>query len=746
MKKRVTFDFETRSEVNLKKSGAYKYSLDPSTRPTCLAFKTSHESTVHFLDYYEIGKPFKKLEPDFKYFWVNLILGDYLFCAHNVFFDRCIYQNILVKRLGWPKIPGRQFRCTAAKAAAASLPRNLQGAGEALQLSTQKDKRGHAAVMATCQPTRAYNDWMKMYIAVSEREKLNGGMGKKWTVKQQKWLDINRLIYLQPPPKFRTPKTDPEIFKTLYEYCKIDVQAEELLDESLPDLIPGEQQIWFYNQILNWRGLKIDIPTSKKIVGIMEVETTKRKGELDELTAGLVNKPGAIKSILEFLELEGVKLGNLRKQTVEDELTGFTLEDRPRRLLELRKALSLTSTKKYKSFLDRACDDNRVRDILLYNGAHTGRDTGVGINPHNFPKGLLKIDKRNPYETVELVIENNHQWLKLLYGETLPIVFSSILRNMIIPDMGHEIFVADFSKIEVAVLWWLAGNEAGLDILRSGKDPYIYQAAANTGKTYEEIERAYKNGEQWAIDARQLGKAQILGCGFGMGAPKFQTTALDMYRVKLSDKQSKEAVVSYREANEEVPALWKAYERAAIDAVKTGRTIEVGKCKFIYDRKKLYGRARILWVELPSGRRMSYVNPQIAWRVRQYEERVTKIVKGKEVTRIIVKTTQPMETLEYWGVNPKTKKWDLMRTWGGTLAENITQATARDLMMPAMVRLEKIGFKGLIMIHDEGVCEAPIAEQRSVDSFVEELCRAPQWACGLPINANGWKGPRYMKR
>lgn len=738
-KKRVTMDFETQAEVNLKKTGAYKYSLHHLTKATCLAFKILGEPTVYFLDYHTINTPFKKLDPKIQKLWFRLIDEGYLFSAHNAFFERCIYTNILAKRLGWPKIPPRRFRCTAAKAAACALPRSLENAGAALKLSVQKDKRGYAAMVATMQPTRAYNNWLKTFARIQERLRL----GKTLQTRDINWWDANAD---NKPPKFRTPQSDPDVFAILYRYCKTDVLAEELLDKSLPDLIPEEQEIWFHNQMLNWRGLPVDVKTSKKIVQIMEVETTIRKGELDELTAGLVQKPGSLKSILEFLEIEGVKLPNLKKQTVEEQLESFMLEDRTRRLLELRKALSLTSTKKYQSFLTRACEDSRVRDITLFHGAHTGRDTGTGVQPHNFPRGLMKIDWRDPYETVNLVIESDHQWLTFLYGDTLPIVFSSILRNMIMPDPGNELFVADFSKIEVAVLWWLAGNEDGLDILRSGKDPYIYQAAKNTGKTYAEIQKAVNRGEKWAEDARQLGKAQILGCGFGMGWAKFQKSAEESYRLKLSDKQSKEAVVSYREANEPVPLVWKAFERAAIEACKTGRSVKAGKCRFIYDPKRLYGKARILWVELPSGRRLSYVDPQIAWRVRQYEERVTKTVKGKKVTTVVVKTTSPMETLEYWGVNSKTKKWDLMRIWGGTWAENLTQASARDLMMPAMTRLEKIGFKGLLMVHDEGISEAPINDARTVQQFTTELCRPPKWAVGLPIDAKGWKGPRYMKR
>jgi len=320
--------------------------------------------------------------------------------------------------------------------------------------------------------------------------------------------------------------------------------------------------------------------------------------------------------------------------------------------------------------------------------------------------------------------------LQILYGESLSMLFSSILRNMIVPSEGKELFVADFSKIEVAVLWWLAENEPGLAVLNSGKDPYKYMAAANTGKEYEDIS---DEG-----DERQLGKAQVLGCGFGMGWNKFKSTAWDQYRLKLTDEQSKAAVKRYREANAAVPELWQNYELAAIAAIEEpGSAFRTGRCTF-------FVRDGFLWVELPSKRRLAYRDPSIGWRVREYEVTDVIEVDGKKVETTRTVRTQPQKTVEFWAVNSKTKKWNAERTWGGTLTENIVQATARDLMMPAMVRLEKRGYQALLMVHDEGICEN-FKDKGNIEEFVEELCRRPVWAEGLPLEAKGWKGPRYRK-
>lgn len=690
---RVTKDFETRSQCNLKKCGAFVYSLDPTTQPTCLAFKVLGEPTVYFLDFDMVNTPWKLLPLKLQNLWTMFIVQDYQFSAHNSFFERCIYDNILVRRYGWPPIPPRSRRCTAAKAAACALPRNLGGAGEAMKLSTQKDKRGYNAMMATCKPTKRWNAWTKARAEIKA--------GKKVGIKK-------RTIAESPePPMFLEPDAAPDVWDTLYTYCKIDVRSEEELDQALPDLSPQEQEVWFLNQKFNWRGINVDIPLINKIAVMMEIESNRKLTELDSITMGLVTKPGARQSILDFLALEGIELPDIKAKTVEDELSGFHLSEDMRRLLELRKELSKTSNRKYQSFTQRAASDNRVRDIQLYHGASTGRDSGSGVQVQNFPRGLLKINKEHPYYHVENVIECDHEMLQLIYGDSLGMLFSAILRNMIIPTKGHEIFVADFSKIEVAVLWWMANNETGLKILRAGGNPYIAQAMENTGKLAEDLTE----------DDTQLAKAQILGGGFGMGGTKFQSTARDQYRLELSTDQSFQAIKNYRTTHSAVPVLWKAYEQAAIDAVKNPASLpEAGKCLFRISKG-------FLWIQLPSGRRLAYREPQISWRESPYGSR---------------------ETLEFMAVNSKTKKWNLEKSWGGVLTENCVQATARDLLMLALLRLEKAGYRVLLSVHDEAICEKPIGEG-SVQEFINIMCQIPEWAKGLPVEAKGWKGPRYRK-
>lgn len=715
-KKRIILDFETRSAAELKKIGAFKYSRHPTTQPTCLAFKEKGKEKVYLLKLEQINRDWYELPESFRELWVSYIVQGFTFAAHNAFFEQCIYFNILVERLHWPAIHKSRWMCTAAKAAAHALPRSLEGVGEALRLHDQKDKAGYNAMMATCKPTKKWAAWARLQEQVKAGARISEA--KKLKAKEPE------------PEKFLSPKAAPDVWNTLYRYCIMDVKAEEAVDDALPDLSPNEQKLWLLNQRLNWQGIRLDIPMVKRIVFIMEIESKKKLTELDSITMGLVTKPGARKSILEFLALEGIELPDIRKNTVENAIKNISMSDTMKRLLEIRRALSKTSTKKYQGMLDRAESDERVRDILLYHGASTGRDSGTGVQFHNLPRPLIKQDEIE--EILKLLQEPQPpedvvSWIECFYGD-VGAVFSSLLRSMMIPREGKTLIVADFSKIEVAVLWWLADNYPGIQVLKAGKDVYKYQAAENTGKTYEEI--SDDGGE------RQLGKAQTLGCGFGMSWEKFQSTALELYGLKLSDEQAQEAVSNYRKANEAVPKLWATYERAAIEAIEKKKPVKAGKCVFYCSR-------RFLHIVLPSGRKLSYLNPRISWREREYTKfsicpETGETIKTREISK-------PKKTIEFYGLAKDKKKMQLERTWGGTLTENIVQSVARDLMMDAMLRVESEGYTPLLMVHDEGIGEIEKAKA-DLKAYIKLLCKMPMWGDdNLVIEAKGWTGLRYRK-
>lgn len=738
---KVTVDFETRSEAPLKKCGAFEYSMHGSSQVCCVAFKRNDAQKVYLFGFGTMQSQFDTLPADFRHVWKDWIASPrFVFSAHNAFFEQCIYNNILVRRFGWPAIPIRKWRCTAAKAAACAIPRNLGDAGAVMRTTTQKDYEGHRVMMKLCKPTLAWNKWHKAW---SQKYAWTRGQHAKWA-------------HVAEPVKFHEPDAVPEDFQMLYKYCKIDVVAEEKLDASLPDLSPKEQELWFADQEINLRGVQVDMPLVNKISQIMTAESKVMAKELDILTMGLVSSGNARNAILDFLTLEGVELPNLRAKTVDDFLANGQVTGDAKTLLEIRRALSKSSTAKYKKFLERAATDGRVRDIVLYHAASTGRWGGVGIQPQNFPRGVIK----DIFEAIERIKTCNLSDLKMLYGENLMPLFSSVLRGMFIASPGHDLFAEDYSAIECRVTWWLAGHEEGLKMFRDGRDPYREMAAIIFKKSILDI----------TDEERQVGKAAVLGCGFQMGNKKFIKAAWDVYRAKVDSKMAKIAVTAYREVHYPVTELWEAYNEAAIEATENkGQRFRVGRVLF-------YREGRFLKMELPSGRRLSYADPQIKWDdtfVMTKKIRGTKtdnaggLMLTEEIDTMYCSTQAMLKIaldegyerqgvfkskrLAYWAVNQMAKKedciipkWTLERTYGGKLLENAVQSASRDILAESIVRAKKRGFKVLMHSHDELVSEAPKGKFTGQDykKVMEEI---PAWAAGLPIKSSGWVGDRYRK-
>ncbi len=695
--KRLTIDFETRSESDLKRQGAYKYSRHTSTRATCLALKQHGNKTVQLIPFEWINQPWARLPETFRKQWTNYISDDWEFSAHNAFFEICIYNNVLVERLGWPKIPLHQWRCTAAKAAHYGLPRSLQGVGAALGLTIQKDKEGLIAMMQTCKPTAAWSKWASSKIGPE-------------------------------PQKWREPIKYPALFQTLYRYCKIDAMAEEAVDNALPDLSESELRIWRRNIKQNWRGLDIEIEVVNQVIDRMEKAEKENREALFSATMGCITKPGSRIEVLEFLAGEGLELPDLKAATVRDALKNGVKSDAARLVLDLRAKLTKASTKKYYAFRDRTDHDGRARDFTLYHAASTGRSGGVGINPFNFPRGLVKSESgRELIDEFRLANVRGDRAMQAKIENAPALFYSAMLRNMIKAGAGEILVAGDWSMIEVIILWWLAGNDFGLDMVRSGQDIYILQAVENISKPYSEILKAYKDEVQWGFDARQLGKAQILGGGFGMGATKFQTTAADQYGLELSPEQSAKAIYSYRQTHAAVPRMWYSVEEAFKSALR-GKPVMVCKCKFYLESQKR-GTGQFLIIELPSGKKLPYLNPKI-------EQHMT--LNG------------PREQITFESPAKDRKTLWREHTWGGKLTENIVQSTARELMNDRANEVEESGFTVLFDVYDELVTSHPntaaLNEKALLDKLTKVMLKRPAWADDkLPLKASGWVGLNYKK-
>ncbi len=691
--KRLTIDFETRSESDLKKQGAYKYSKHKSTRATCLAVKEYGKLPV-LIPFNWINQPYRTLPESFRKKWESYIADGWEFSAHNAFFELCIYINVMVDRLGWPYIPTRLWRCTAAKAAHYGLPRSLEGVGSALGLLTQKDKAGVIAMMQTCKPTAVWTKW-----------NTGGRVGPE-------------------PEKWREPHAYPEIFRTLYHYCKTDAMAEEAVDAALPDLSESELSIWRRNLKQNWRGLDIELSIVNEVITRMETAERANRSALFTATLGCIEKPGARNAILEFLASEGLELPDLKASTVRDAMKAGINSDAARLVLDLRAKLTKASTKKYYAFRERTDEDGKARDFTLYHAASTGRSGGVGINPYNFPRGLVKAGEGlELIDEFRLALRGDRQALAKI-EKTGQLFYSAMLRNMIKAGDGKILVAGDWSMIEVIMLWWLAGNEFGLDMVRSGQDIYILQAVQNIGRPYGEILKAYKNNEQWAFDARQLGKAQILGGGFGMGGTKFQTTASLQYALELSAEQSLSAIHNYRQTHAPVPRMWYAVEEAFKSALK-GKPVIVCKCKFYLEPVKR-GTAQFLFIELPSGKRLPYMNPKV-------ESHMT--------------LSGPREQITFDAPAKDRKTLWREHTWGGKLTENIVQCLSRELMNDRANEVEEAGFDVMFDVYDELVTSH---QDGDGDTLLRKLLaimlKRPHWGdAQLPLKASGWTGYNYRK-
>jgi DNA polymerase len=650
---KCTLDYETRSEANLKVTGGVKYAQDPSTEILCAGYKIGKAKT-------KLWVPFEDPMPSDLKAAMNDDEVD--FVAHNALFEQCITEFVLRREEKVKHMPPTRWTCTAAKAAACALPRSLDGVGQALKLPILKNTRASRIVKKYMKPRPA---WVKT------------GKGDKYFSK-------------------------PEELQELFDYCITDVDVEVLVDETLPDLIPAEREVWLMNMEMNLRGLQVDNETVRKILRMIAEESKELEAEALRITGGInVSQRDAV---LNWINKNGKKLPkrfhmpNLQADTVTKAIT--MLPPGPiRKVLRIRQAVSKTSTKKYHAMRARSNEAGRVCDLAMYHGASTGREAGTGIQVHNFPKGSIK----DIYEAIEVVKTSDRDFIKLVYGDLFN-VFSSICRGMITATEGYSIYAADFNAIEARMLHWFADHKPGLEAWAKGVDQYKKMATVIFGVALPKVDD----------DQRFVGKQAVLGCGYGMGDRKFLIQCAKFGK-DVDPKVAKKAVEAYRETHPKVVQMWYNFERAAIKAVMTGKVIKV-------NRTAWWVEDNFLWCRLPSGRSLAFYGPTVRNEKTPWGELAPK--------------------LYHWGVDSYTKKWVNSATYGGKLTENVIQAAARDITMAAAVRAKRKGYLYLFQVHDELICEH---QRGDLSEYEKILTTLPPWADGLPLAAKGWNGPRYKK-
>jgi Mesyanzhinovviridae DNA polymerase I len=669
MEPRATLDFESRSAAPLRKTGSWRYSLDPTTEILCLAFRLPYwedeRTSLWHPAFPHLDMPESDNDDDVIELLEWIEAGG-LVEAHNAWFERGIWTNILGPRHGWPLISSKAWRCSAAKAAAHALPRSLGDACSALRLSISKDAEGHKLMMKVSKPRKPRK---------AERE-----------------ANVTGLLWWE----------DKATFLRLFDYCRTDVLAEANLSAVIPDLNVAETEIYLLDQTVNERGFQLDDEAVDIALGIIKRETVILTKELQKVTDGQVAKATQRAQMLSWFASEGLDLPDSQKATLDEAALDTSLVPKVRRGLELVRALGRSSTAKYQSMANWRCPDGRVRGGLLYHGAGTGRWSGAGVQPHNFIKGT----ESRMTILWDVLKTKNLKTIKLVCGDVME-ALSNGLRGAIIAAPGHQLYVADYAAIEARCVLWLASDEDALGIFRRHEDIYKDMAADIYG-----IEMLEVTGDQ-----RQHGKQAVLGCGYQMGWSKFQATCAK-YGIIIDDETAQRIVSAYRSKYWRVVDQWTIQENAAIQATTTRKPVKAGYITWLREGDYLYA-------ELPSRRRLAYPFPEI--RARETPWGATK------------------QALTFLGVNPYTRKWSRMTTYGGSLVENIVQAIARDLMAEAMLRCEKSGtYVPVLSVHDEMIAEAKIGTG-SVAEFEALMAECPEWAEGCPVEAAGWTGIRYRK-
>lgn len=707
-KPRIIGDFETRSEIDIRDVGAWVYSLHPSTRILCMSYKLVNPdgSVIHPTKLWRAwhGDPF----PADLREWIE---AGYVFEAHNAMFERCICTNILLPQY---KIPlPKYWADTMAACAYRALPMDLDTVGSVLDLSTKKDKRGKELLRKLCQPQKL--------------KKADIKAGKVYP----NWCD------------------DEPLMLELYDYCITDADTENALGIAVHDLPPDEYNVWCLDQEINMRGVHVDVEALRAAVKIRDAVFEKLLAKLGTITNGEVGTADERDKIIRWAETKGVYLENMTADYVEEQVQRLerALKDNGENadaravlsVLQIRQTLGKASIKKLDKFLEWLPPDHRLRGLLQYHGASTGRWAGRGVQPQNFPRpneefikmlsskdeiGKLLADGME--NLLNLVRLGDHELFEIVCGDPME-AMASALRGFITAESGYEFYVSDFSAIEARVLAWVAGEQWKLDAF-AGIDrgegfhgsQDIYLATASMVYGYPCLTKKTHGPE------RQVGKVCELAFGYqgGVGAwRKFDSSD------KWTDDEVQSKKKGWRDAHPMVVRLWYGLEEAAVKAVMMKKTYRYRDVTYSYVMSDV---GPWLACKLPNGRCLWYFNPEIeeaGRHPRTGEMKYQVSYEGKD--------------------NKKGGIWNRIRTYGGMLTENVVQAISRDLMVDAMFRVEAAGYPIILTVHDEIICERKIGTGGSMKEFNAIMSELAPWMAKhpihLPISVAGYCATRYRK-
>lgn len=638
--KRLVFDFETRSSLDIKLVGMHRYLRTPQSDIICLGYKVEGEK----LKLWQPGMP-----PPFDPM-------QYRCYAFNAEFDWSVW-NVLGPKYGFPHMPLSQVEDIMALCGRYTYPQQLDTACRLLNKRYMKSPSG----------ARLMN------------------------------------IITQPPFKYTAKQME-----TFLKYCLQDVLAEEELLSRLPydTLSPEEREIWELTIRINQLGLPVDVGASSDILTATLAHIKRQALRLHMMTDGHVTKPTQTQRIVKWCALRGVDIPNLQKATVkrylEEELD---MPEDVAEVLRVRQLVGLSSLAKYKSIIDQAYN-GRIYGNLQFYGASTGRWAGRGFQAHNLPRASVKGDpERYITAYTRLVLDPDAQ-------VTFPVAETAkaLIRPMIKARNGKILGVADYSGIENRILCWLANDGEALRLFEAGRDQYKDMAAFLFNKPYDAV----------TDEERFFGKTLVLGCGYGLGSIGFIGYAKG-YGLDITDDYASFGVTSYRDRYNLVVKMWYQFKDCALKAINhPGTTHSFAGCHF----SLFIDRTGVDWLRilLPSGRSLFYNRPFI-----------TQGLYGDEPG--------------HHGWSSVIHKWTDLKLIPGRITENIVQALARDVLAHGKLLLNKLGYKIILSIHDEIVCELDhhVQVQDTMYDMMEIMTRKPEWCRDLPLAAEGKLLKRYKK-
>jgi len=672
-------DFESRSHADLINWGAHRYAMHPTTEILCAAIVVGkqREEFTGDAELRALGDRFRRLLDSGREFMIR---------AHNATFERLMCWYVAEARYGWPHIPIDLFECSAVEALRANLPQALERLAPAVGLSIEKDMEGNALMKKMCKPDKKTGEYPD---GPDERARLSA-------------------------------------------YCMTDVDVEVAASHRIARLSRSERDDWLLDQKINDRGIRIDRPVVRNALAMADEAMKKATRRLQEVTRGEVQTPNQVQRLKNWMAKRGVVVDSMRAPGMaqliaddyDDDADDLILTDVSdamflppdvKEALEIRLEVAKASTKKLCRMLEAADPaDDRIRGMMQFHGAHTGRPTGRIVQVLNLPRTRKGVKQAQVLAMLDLIRRGDAKTLEAEHGPILHCI-ADCLRGMLIAADWHLFMDGDFSNIEGRGVAWHAGFTSKLDVFRRAdakQGPGVYEmaAAAVYGIPVEAVDEDSFE--------RFIGKTAELACGYQGGVGAFSAMA-NTFGVEIDPALAERTVAGWREANKPIVNLWYRVQEAAIEAVISGhsRTAGVGPGQVEYSMDGSF-----LICRLPSGRALHYPYPEIHENPK---------FGGPQLT--------------FKGRHPKTKQFVRLQTYGGRLVENAVQASSNDIMRQAMKNLEAAGFPLVLQIYDEALCEVPI---ESIDpvAYRQAMTDLPPWAAGFPLAAGSpWTGREFRK-